>query len=361
MRKILIANIFGIGDVLFTTPLIASIREAFPGAEVDYLCNARTKDLIACVPGTGETFVYEKDDLVKAWKRSKIAAVKQVWRMFAAIKKNRYDAVFDLTRSRRFSFFFMLAGIKKRIGLDYKNRGTFLTDKIKIEGFLDKHVAEYYLGLLEKAGITRPVRKMELIPPPELKTWAEGYLRSRGIDRGKLVAVIPGGGASWSRHSYRKRWLPEGFASAVKALSGSGWQVIVLGDVSEADICREIEQMTGKRDVFTENGLDLKKYIALLSMCKLTLCNDGGPLHMAVALGVKTVSIFGPVDPLVYGPYPGSANHRVVVSAGILCRPCYKRFRLPRCVNENRCIVDIEPEKVVDACLELLGGNDKKR
>ena len=357
MRKILIANIFGIGDVLFTTPLAASLKKAWPGVEIDYLTNARTKDVISCVPGMGKIFVYEKDDLVKLWKKSRIKALKYVFSLFSGIRRAKYDVVFDFTLSRRFGFFFMLAGIGKRIGFDYKCRGAFLTCKVKIEGFLDKHVAEYYLSLLEKIGVSASVRKMELVPPREFDAWAEEYLRARGLDGKKLVAVIPGGGASWSRHSYRKRWLSEGFAASAKALLDNGWQVILLGDASEEKICLEVKELTGRSDISIENGLDLKRYMALLSRCRLALCNDGGPLHLAAALGVRTVSVFGPVDPLVYGPYPSSGDHRVIVSEGVPCRPCYKRFRLPQCVNDNRCIADIEPEKVVDACLELLGAS----
>lgn len=354
MRKILIANIFGIGDVLFTTPLAASLQKEVPGIEIDYLANARTKDLIACVPGVRKTHVYEKDHFVALWRSSKLRAFGAYWKLFTDVKREKYDAVFDLTLARKFGFFFMMAGIRKRIGLDYKKRGTFLTHKVVLSGFSGRHVAEYYLDLLALLGLGPSARKMSLVPPADLSEWAGGYLRSNGIDPGKLVVVVPGGGASWSSHSYRKRWMPEGFARVAGMLAKEGWNVLVIGDSSERGLCMKVAQASGIEGAAYESGLDLKKYVALLSKAKLVLCNDGGPLHMAVALGIRTVSIFGPVDPAVYGPYPPSDEHRVIVSSSLSCRPCYKRFRLPKCDYDARCLSDVLSEKVFDACEDLL-------
>ena len=104
-------------------------------------------------------------------------------------------------------------------------------------------------------------------------------------------------------------------------------------------------------------ALPLKEYMAILGSCDLVLCNDGGPLHIAVALGAKTVSIFGPVDERVYGPYPPS-NRNKVIKAGLSCQPCYDRFKLPECENDNRCVTDIDPEHVANSCLELSEKDD---
>jgi lipopolysaccharide heptosyltransferase II len=358
MKRVLVANIFGIGDVLFTTPLAAAVREKFPGVEIDYLVNARTRDIVSAVPGVGKVFVYEKDDIAKLWSSSKISAIREMWRLFLGIRRRRYDVVFDLTLSRQFGLIFMLAGIKKRAGLDYKKRGTFLTHKAELGGFAHKHVVEHYLDLLRSMGVEASSGKMTLVPPAGMKPWVDGYLKAKGLDAEKLVAVIPGGGASWSKHSYRKRWQSDSFAAVVRALSAAGWQTIVLGDASEAELCRDVVELSQEKNARAENGLDIKSYMALLSRARLALCNDGGPLHMAVALGVRTVSIFGPVDPAVYGPYPLSDSHRVIVSSSLSCRPCYKKFRLPKCDYDGRCLVDIPAEEVVEACEELLRSDE---
>ncbi|MFH1664547.1 MAG: glycosyltransferase family 9 protein, partial [Candidatus Omnitrophota bacterium] len=327
MKRILIANIFGIGDVLFTTPVITNLKEAFGGVSIDYLCNGRTKDILKCNTDVDEVFVYEKDDYLRLWRESRTAAVKKVIELWRSLRGRRYDMVFDFTLSRRFGFLFALAGIPRRVGLDYKRRGIFLTDKIKLTGFEKKHVVEYYLDLLEKLDIPVTQRGMSLAASPEAIEWALGAIGGKGISAGTLVAVIPGGGASWGPQAFRKHWPARKFAGVADILSGYGYPVAVLGSDAETELCGVMADAMRTKPVIAENGLTLERYIALLSVCGLVLCNDGGPLHMAAALGVKTVSIFGPVAPEVYGPYPASDGNRVMTAPDLPCRPCYHKFR----------------------------------
>jgi len=99
--------------------------------------------------------------------------------------------------------------------------------------------------------------------------------------------------------------------------------------------------------------LNLEELAGVMSELKLLICNDGGPLHMAAALGVKTVSIFGPVDEVVYGPYPPDVKH-VVVKKDLPCRPCYKDFRFAGCSNNRKCLQDITVGEVFEQVKGLL-------
>lgn len=356
MRRILVANIFGIGDVLFTTPLITNLKSHIKEASIDYLCNARTKDIIESIPDVDDAFIYEKDEVLKSWRSSKWKCLKDLYGLFSRIRKKKYDAVFDFTLSRKFGFFFMLAGIKRRIGLDYKNRGIFLTDKVPLKAFKGRHVTEHYLDLLKCVGAPSIQKEMQLTPGEADLEWALRYLKEKGIEKESLIAVIPGGGASWGKDAERKRWPPEGFAKAADILSGKGFSIALLGDSHEEALSRKVAGKMHQDPAITENRLTLKKYIALLSRCRLALCNDGGPLHMAKALGVKTVSIFGPVDEAVYGPYPASSGDLVIKSEEASCRPCYDQFKLPECGYGNKCLKDITPEEVAASCAKLLEG-----
>ncbi|RKY42851.1 MAG: hypothetical protein DRP85_01430 [Candidatus Makaraimicrobium thalassicum] len=355
MKNVLITNIFGIGDVLFTTPLIASLKKEVKGISVDYLCNARTRDVVESDPDIDEIFVYEKDEFVRMWRESKIHCLKALYGLFSAVRQRRYDAVFDFTLSREFGLFFALAGIPRRIGLDYRKRGIFLTDRVALTAFEGRHVVEHYLDLLERVNVPASEKEMQLVPEEADLEWASAYMKEKGIRRGYIVAVIPGGGASWGAQASRKQWGAEGFLRAADILTAQGVKTALLGAPAEAGLCRDIAGRMKEAPAVVENSLTLKQYIALLSRCDLVLCNDGGPLHIAAALGIRTVSIFGPVDEKVYGPYPVSDKHRVISAAGLPCRPCYSRFKLPECGHDNRCLTDIAPETVAEACLELLG------
>jgi len=358
MNRILVANIFGIGDVLFTTPLISSLKRKMPGLSVDYLCNARARGMVKFIPDVDDIYVYEKDDLASLWRSSKPACLKRSWEIFSALRDKKYDAVFDFTLSRKFGFFLMLAGIRRRIGLDYKKRGTFLTDKTAFTGFEQRHVIEHYLDLLEHAGVEPSVRELGLVPDENALERADRFLGEKGVGEGDLVAVMPGGGASWGPMAPRKRWSAGGFARVADILTEKGYKVLILGDRSETGLCEDTVRMMKEKCALVENGLEIEEYIAVLARCGLAVCNDGGPLHVAVALGLRTVSIFGPVDEKVYGPYPPSEKHVVMTAKELGCRPCYGRFRLPECSNDLRCLGNIEPGKVANACLKLLGRKD---
>lgn len=354
MKKILIANIFGIGDILFTTPLISNLKNAFEHLEVDYLCNARSKEVAECIPGINRVLVYEKDAFRALWKRSKKKFFSEALGLFKEIKNGKYDAVFDFTLSREFGLVFMLSGIEKRIGLDYKKRGVFLTDKLPLEGFEGRHVVEHYLDLLDLVGVKPEVEEMCIYPDPDALEWAEKYLSDKDLLDKPFAAIVPGGGASWGKQASRKRWHEEGFLAVADALSEKGVNIAILGDPLEEEMCAYIAKKMKKDPKIKENDLTLKEYIALLSKSALVLCNDGGPLHLAVALGVPTVSIFGPVDEEVYGPFPSSGKHKVIKSDDLACRPCYSRFKLPECTHDARCITDVKPDEVIRSCSEVL-------
>jgi ADP-heptose:LPS heptosyltransferase len=109
----------------------------------------------------------------------------------------------------------------------------------------------------------------------------------------------------------------------------------------------------GNKKVINAVGrTDLGQCAALLEKCSLLIANDSGPLHMACALGVPTVSVFGPVDEQVYGPVGEAFRHRVVTAA-VECRPCYANFSKPHC-RTMRCLQDIKAADVIQAAVELL-------
>jgi len=104
-------------------------------------------------------------------------------------------------------------------------------------------------------------------------------------------------------------------------------------------------------DLTGKTGLEILP--GIIKNCNLVITNDGGPMHMAVALGVKTVSIFGPVSELVYGPFP-SLNKHVVLKWDMACRPCYKNFRLPICDKDRECLKQVSVDEVFAASRALL-------
>ena len=120
--------------------------------------------------------------------------------------------------------------------------------------------------------------------------------------------------------------------------------IILMGDKNELDLCTEVSEAMFQRPVMACGQTTISQFAALARECSLTIVNDGGPLHIAVAVGAQTASIFGPVDEEVYGPYP-KGNH-IVISNQLACRPCYQRFRRASCEHVS-CLNQLTVEKVL--------------
>lgn len=355
-KKILIINPFGIGDVLFTTPAIRAIKNRYPKAFIGYWCNERVEQILKNNPNIDRIFALSRGDLKKIFQKSKLKGMKESLRLFSEIKKEHFDISFDVSLDYRYNLISWLAGIEKRIGLNYKNRSKFLTHKIDIVGFDDKHVVEYYLDVLKFLNIGFPDSpKIELHLSKENCDWAAKFLQDNGIEEdGLLIGIAPGGGASWGGSANYLRWPEQKFAALSDILiKKHSAKIILFGSAEESEICNRIAPFLSKQAINIAGKLTLSQFVALFSKCKVIVCNDAGPLHVAVGLGVKTVCICGPVDEKVYGPFPyGSQNNRLV-KKDLSCRPCYKRFRMADC-SKQICLEEISPEDALKAVEELI-------
>lgn len=350
--RILIINIFGIGDVLFTTPLIKNIKANIPDAFIGYIANQRAAAVLEDNPNIDKVIVYERDEYRDVCRESKIGFLRKIKGTLQAIKEDHYDLVIDLSLNSYASFFMWLIGIPKRLGFNYKNRSPFLTKKVPLEGYEGRPVAEYYLSLLKELNLQVHTRQLELVIKREDRQWAEDFLVQHGLLRDSVIGIVPGGGASWGKDAVYKRWPQEKYAKlADKIIENFSTRIILLGDKTEEDLCKGIEDLMKQKTVQACGKTSLGQCAALMERCTLVIVNDGGPLHIAVASGVKTVSLFGPVDEDVYGPYPRD-DHRIVTKT-IACRPCYRQFRRASC-DHISCLNQIEIEDVFNRVEECL-------
>ena len=366
-KNILIINPFGIGDVLFSTLLVSALKKLYSDSYIAYICNLKTKDILFTNPQVNEVFVFERDEYRNLWKASKIAAIRKFLGFWAEIKKRRFDVVFDLSLGKEYAFFCWWIGIKDRRGFDYKNRGRFLNHKIGFDGFNDKPVAEYYLDLLGSR-LSVPVKpqcllqqyslsesaadgqvekhRTVLITTAEDKAYIDNFLKQSGVkDNDVLVGIAPGGGISFGKKNQdRRRWPAKKFAQvADKIIQRFNVKVILIWGPGEEDAVNEIN-VSMKQKVLAASQTTIRQMAELCRRCNLVICSEGGPLHIAMSKGLNTVSIFGPVDEKVYGPYPKKMKD-IVVTSQVDCRPCYKKFKLLPC-ETKKCLEDISADKV---------------
>lgn len=355
-NNILIINTFGIGDVLFSTPLLKEIKGHLPHANIHFLCNRRNLDLLKNDPDISTILIYEKDDFRKYIKESKIRFFKALAKLISDIKKLNIDIAIDLSLNYQMSIILILAGVRMRVGFNYRDRGKLLTQKISISGFDRKHVVEHYLDLLKFLDLP-PSGGYRLMSytSSENKSTVDNFLKTNGLIGKVLIGIVAGGGKSWGRDAIYRRWPSDNFAYVGWRLSClDDVRILIFGTLEEKEICDKICKKIGERAVSLcgTTGLDL--LVEFISRCDLIICNEGGPLHIAVSQEIKTVSIFGPVNDRVYGPYPPSEKHRVLMAEDVDCRPCYKNFKHNTCEN-RACLEKIDKDRVVNAARMSLG------
>ena len=355
-QKILIVNPFGIGDVLFSTPLVALLKQRHPDSFIGYICNKRAYEVIRSNPSIDKIFIYEKDDYRKLWERSKTQCVRRVMDFLRSIKAERFDVAVDLSLGYQYSLLLKIIGVKRRAGFNFRNRGRFLTDKVDIASFKDKHVIEHYLDVLKALDIdTKGFRMGPKVYLSEAgQSAAQGFLKENAIKPDDvLIGMLPGCGASWGVDAKFRRWDKANFAHTADLLVEKyRAKVILFGDAHETELCDGVRSLMKHRPVMACGKASIGEFLALASRCRLIITNDGGPLHMSVGLGVKTVSIFGPVDEKVYGPYPPGGSH-ITVTGDAACRPCYRNFKYTKC-DLQKCLKTIKPEQVMKAVDVLL-------
>ena len=355
MKSFLIIDPFGIGDVLFTTPVARAIKGAYPGSIIGYWCNERVESILKNNAYIDKIFPLSRGDLKRIYNQSKLKGIYRFLSILGQIKKGKFDVALDFSLDHRYSLIAKLFGIKKRIGFNYKKRGLFLTDKLDLEGYSDKHVVEYYLDLLKFLNILPSTGGLDLSIPEKDKIKSKGILARYGVTGKDLViGIAPGAGASWGKDAFLKHWSALKFVLlADRIINNFAAKILILGDESERPIADIIVNAAKNKIIDLTGKTTLEESAAIISELQILVTNDGGPLHMAVAVGVKTVSIFGSVDDKVYGPYPPSRNH-IVVKKELDCRPCYRNFRFQGCIYNRSCINDISVEEVFTAVEKLI-------
>jgi len=355
MKKFLIINPFGIGDVLFTTPVIKALKQQYPESFIGYWSNLRVAPILENNPQINKVFALSRGDLKKIYQESFFKGLGSALKLIWEIKKEHFDICLDFSLDHRYSLLAKIIGVRKRIGFNYKGRGRFLTERVDLDSYRDKHVVEYYLELLKFLNIPVDDKNLFLTVSSQAELKAKNILSAAGIEEADcLIGIVPGAGGSWGTDASIKHWPALKFAQlASKLMDKLGAKVLILGDETERKIATVIVHAMANKptDLVGKTGLEILP--AIIKNCNLLITNDGGPMHLAVALGTKSVSVFGPVSEVVYGPYPATSEH-LVVKTDIACSPCYQNFRLSVCDQDRECLKQVTVDMVFNAAVKLL-------
>lgn len=313
-RRILVTELWHIGDVVIALPFIIALRQRFPGASITLLTKSHAHQILAGSALVDEVvshdFPWSYEDVEARPRLWRIAEVRGAISLIRRLRRERFDLAFDCSRDGRNHLLMFLGGSARRVGFDFGGGAQLLTDPVPA-GSLDLHRSDDWFRLLEPFGgaTSRPTAR--LVPSDAEREWASKFLRERGIGPSDFVVAVHPGGSS-----HLKRWSLESFR-ALADLAAAEFHARVLWIVDPAGTGADAELPEGAVRV----SPTLRQLLALMEQSNLLLCNDGGPMHLAAAVGVPTFAIFSWGKPEWWRPV-GPARHAFVHRTDITCRPC---------------------------------------
>ena len=308
-RRILVIRPDRIGDVILSTPVFRTLKESFPGAFVGALVSPMTSPLLEHNPSI---------DVILTDTPADHTGGTSIWGKAREIRSYRFDTALLLMPTQRLAYILFLAGIRYRVGV-----GHILYEVLTLMHGVSRknynplrHETDYMLDLARKIGAAKIWQTPELFVTDDEKKVARDFLIKKGFMTDlPIVGLHPGSGGS------APNWTIARYHRLADKISKAGNQVLVTGSGNEKQIAGffEAHHIPGLQSSFGE--LSLRELTAVISQVDLFISSSTGPMHIAAALGVPTVSMFCPLtacSPKLWGPLGNSAS--VVSPAEAFCR-----------------------------------------
>jgi heptosyltransferase-1 len=297
MNNILIIKPSSLGDIVLALPALSALRRSFPDAKISWLIRPEFAPLLKNHPHLDEIIPFDRKFLGKAWyhPRAFAALVSLIWRL----NRSKFDTVIDLQGLFRTAALGWLSSCRKRLGMaDARELGhIFYTHKIA----QDKdsiHLVDYYLKIIQAAGTSNVDVQFLLPTDPAAADVVARLLKTNGIKPNNYAVFVP----TSARED--KCWPIECFAALADRVSKDfGLSIIATGSASEKDIVEKLKMLANVPIANFAGATSISELVALLKSARLVVSNDTGPGHIAAALGVPVVMLFGPTNPARVHPY----------------------------------------------------------
>ena len=336
-KNILIRGTNWIGDAVMTLPAVAAIRNTFPEARISILAKPWVAEIFHLCKDVDEVILFQSPG-VHSGIAGKLRLAKE-------LREKRFDIAILLQNAIEAAIITWLAGIPIRAGYNSDGRGTLLTHSVqRTEAIRKVHQIEYYLEMVKSLGCVSAETRVKLSPGTEYEILLKKLLDRFSIGKeGLVIGLAPG-----ASYGPAKKWFPERFAAvADRLVDGLSAQAVLFGSSEDRKSTDLVEQNAQHQLINLAGKTSLKETIAIISRCGLFISNDSGLMHIAGALNIPTVAVFGSTNPVTTSPV-GDKN--VVIYKGASCSPCLKEI----CPTDFRCMDMIGVEEVVENAKRLL-------
>jgi heptosyltransferase II len=338
--KILIIRLSSLGDIVLTTPVFNALKKNFPQSQIYFLTKTQYRDLLVNDPRLSGLIEFDPQERHKGLGGFK--------RMLDELKLYQFDLLIDLHANLRSFFIRHLSNSK--IKIKYKKRwfSRWFMVHLKFLKTKPRQTVDSYLDVLKSINIESQDGTPALFLSQNDIEFKEKFLMDSRIKKDDIVIGIHPG-TRWET----KRWDEQKFGLVGQILVQKlSCKIILFGDSVEDKVLKDITANLPVSNVINAMGLPLGKLASLIKRCDCLITNDSGPMHIAEALQVPVVAIFGPTHPkLGFAPI-GQPN--VVLSANVECSPCSLHGER-KCHKKTRLCMDlITADMVVKAVEGLL-------
>jgi len=343
-KKILLIKAMMLGDVLFTTPSIASIRKAFPKAKITMLVGNWSKDVLENNPNIDEIISY--DDVIFL-KRKLFATFK----LILLLRKKKFDWIINFHRTNIMHFFAYLIGAPFRVGLKYGNSGLFLKKGVYSNPKIARYPVEMYLDIVRCLNIPVKTKKIEIFPSQADFGFANDIFVKYNIEnKNFIIAMFPGGAANPKEVVCDRRWNWINYIKIIELIKNRfDAEVILMGSKNDYYVCNKIYKKLNLDIINLSGKTSIMQTASILKKCNLVITNDSAPLHLAIAMDVPTIGLFGPTAGIARVPQDNPKY--IAVQSLLSCSPCYGNERkFPGCKRKDgkKCMDYIYVEQVFD-------------
>jgi heptosyltransferase-2 len=310
--RILIKEVNWLGDLVMTVPALRALRRAFPHAALAVLVK---QELASFFDGTRWI-----DEVISYRVRRALAGVADRRRVVADIRRSRFDLAILFPRSFESALWVRLAGVPHRVGYVADRRGPLLTHKaVRDELLLQRHQVHDYLHLLRATlGIVGDAAECAVDVEPRHRAAMDAWLAAQRRRRGPLLALAPA-----AAYGPAKEWPADRWTALIDRLTERhGAECVLVGAPGERARCQQIAGATRQGALVAAGETTVGQMLALLARCQGFAGNDSGAAHVAGALGIPTVALFGSTNPqrtAPLGPRTRVLYHRLD------CSPCMQR------------------------------------
>jgi heptosyltransferase-2 len=332
-EKIIVRMPNWIGDFVMGIPILHDLRHAFPDAQISALTPTHLSSILNKDPHLNHVIGFSRDRRFSPKNSDGSSLIRE-------IRKEKYDIGLLLTNSFSSALHFYLGGVSKRIGFYDSSRRYLLNKGVPFpERRKEQHLVTTYKMLLASLDIEISETRPELfLSDQEIKAAREKIPAGK-----KVIGINPG-----AAYGSAKCWIPERFREVARDLLSQDPDRIVLffGDNGTKELVDRICHKLGNRVINLAGKTSLRELMAFIKISDVFLTNDSGPMHIAAALRVPLVALFGSTNSTVTGPYLNGS----VIQKAVSCSPCFKRT----CPTDFRCMKQIRSDEVIQILEKVL-------